>query len=1005
MRGTRLGPFLLELPLGQGGMGEVWRGRHVGQDVPVAIKLAAADPEAFAAEVEAVARLDHASIVHVYDHGLTPDGQAWMAMELCSGGSLVHLPPTSWAGVRRATEAVLGALAHAHARDVLHRDLTPANVLIGAPTDVRPGLKLTDFGLSFARPRHAGVVLGTPAWMAPELFGPDPDLGPWVDFYALGALLWYLVSGDAPFGTQRPPEAFALAHAELPLPPLHPRMVVPSELPDLLRWLLSKDPADRPRTAAEVLEAVLLIDGMTPQPLRPVPHRAPMRLVGTGLGLFGLRPIPLVGRDGERAVLAAEIQRVVDGEGPRVVAVTGDPGLGASRLARWALEHVRETGLGDGVVASAPVTAALARHLGVSGPGPRLESRLRRLGAEDPYEWLAASALLFPEEGDRSGALRLTSAAERLAATRRLLARLATRAPFVLVLDHHDGDGLLDGLTEAADLDRLLVIVTGRAAPGPATTIDLGPLSLPHQIQLVEGLLALSGSLASQVRARAAGNPGFAVQIVADLVARGLLEVGEDGFVLAAGATPTLPDSLHAWWTERLAAAGRMDTLELAAVLGATVDSAEWADACAAAGLDEPEPERVLAAGVAHGSEARWSFVHPLAHESLLRRAADGGRSQRWHDAAATALADRPGTADRLGPHLLAAGRRAEAVPILLGAARRAVRAGDDGVARPLVDHLVEAVGFGVDATAVSARLFRAQLLTRQGRLSDAGLLAEPALQAIQGNGWDTLLPAALSLCGELARLGGDPTRARALLEPALARAEAAGDLTEAAHVLRHLGALAAWTGDLALAARRHQAAQVLFLRTGQPRGAIASVIARADVARRGGAAAVAREVAAQAEPMLVRTPWRRGQADLDVLRGDLARDAGEIGAAVRAYRAALHAYEDAGTGDVLAPLLGLVICLDRNDDPAEARETLGLALGRGAATGFRAPLVVAVDVALRAAEGVPFDAQLVDLTDLLHDTETVHPDIADALERAASRFLDHRLGDWAAAHRRRLRA
>ncbi len=984
-------------------MGEVWRGRHLGQGVPVAIKLAAMDPEAFAVEVEAVARLDHVSIVHVYDHGLTPEGRAWMAMELCSGGSLAHLPPTSWVGVRRSTEAILAALAHAHAHDVLHRDLTPANVLIGAPGDARPGLKLTDFGLSFARPKHANVVLGTPAWMAPELFLPDPDLGPWVDFYALGALLWYLVTGDAPFGIARPPEALALAHAEAPLPQLHPRMPVPGELPDLLRWLLAKDPADRPRTTAEVIEALLLVDGMTPSAPRATVQRPPMRLVGTGLGLFGLRPVPLVGRDGERAALTAEIQRVVDGEGPRVVAITGDPGLGASRLARWALEHVREAGIGNGVVATRSVPRALARHLGVTGPSPRLEARLRRLGAEDPYEWLAAAALLFPEEDDRSGALRLTTAAERNAVTRRLLARLGARAPFVLVLDHHDGEGVLEGLADGTDLDRVLILLAG--APGPAdTTIHLGPLTLPHQIQLVEGLLALSGSLASQVRARAGGNPGFAVQIVADLVARGLLEAGEDGFVLAEGATPTLPDSLHAWWSERLAAAGRMDTLELAAVLGPTVDSAEWADACAAAELDEPEPERVLDAGLAEGTLATWRFAHPLARESLIRRAAEGGRLTRWHDAAAAALLDRPGSADRLGTHLLAAGRRTEAVPVLLGSARRAVRAGDDGAARPLVDRLLEAVGADTDAAATSARLYRAQLLTRQGRLAEAALLAEPALQAIQGNGWDTLLPSVLSLCGELARLAGDPTRARALLEPALARAEADNDLVEAAHVHRHLGALAAWTGDLSLAGRRHQAAQVLFLRTGQTRGATASLIARAEVARRSGALALARELAAQVEPMLLRTPWRRGQADLDTLRGDLARDAGEIGASVRHYRAALGAYEAAGTGDVLPPLLGLAICLDRNDDVAQARQTLALAVARGAASGFRAPLTAAVDVALLAAEHAPFDAQLVDLSDLLHETETVHPDIADALERAAARAPDPRLEEWAAAHRRRLR-
>jgi len=1004
MRGTTLGAFILDHPIGRGGMAEVWRAHHAEQGVPVAVKIAPGDPEAFAAEVEAVARLDHPHVVRVYDHGRTEEGRSWLAMELCQGGSLAVLPPTGWVGVRRAAEAVIGALAHAHAREVVHRDLTPANVLLAGPDDLRPGAKLTDFGLAFARPRAPGEVLGTPAWMAPELFSGEPDVGPWSDLYAAGALLWYLLTGAPPFGMDRPVAAFALAHAELSLPTFEPRVPVPSELPELLRWLLAKDPGARPGSAAEVLEALRLVDGEPPPPPAPTrARRAEMRLVGTGLGLFGRRPVPLVGRDAERAALSDAFLAAVDGEGPLVRVIRGEPGLGATRLCRWLVEEVRESGRGDGAVASTSLPAALARALRVDGRDPgRLERRLRSLGASDPYEWHAAHALLFPEDADRSGALRLTSRPERVAALRRLLARLSARHPFVLVLDHHEGDGLLEILAEAPELDRLLVLVAGVEVAG-APTIDLGPLAIPHQIQLVEGLLALSSGLAAQLRARAAGNPGFMVQIVADLVARGRLVPGPEGFVLAPGAELGLPASLGAWWLEQLGAAGPLETLELAAVLGPEVVGSEWDDACSAAGLPEPTARPLVTAGLAEGDEVHWHFKHPLAREALLARAEEGGRLRGWHDAAAAALRDQPGVTDRLGLHLLRAGRPEEAAPVLVAAARRAVRLGEDTSAETLVDALEAAMGDGEDATAVAARLFRAQLLTRRGQRGQARALAESALGAIQGNGWDALLPAALSLSGELARLDGDPGRARALLEPALARAEAAHDTVETAHVLRHLAHLAAWSGELGTAARRFQAAQVLFSRTGTSRGAIGSLLGRVDVARRAGEGAHAAELAASAEVLLARTPWRRGQAELDTLRGDLARDAGLLDEAVRRYRAALVEVEDAGAGDVVAPLLGLTICLDRLDRPEDARRTLAAAVERGAG-GYRQAIPAALDVPLLAAEARPVDGALVDLLDLLATTGAVHPDVADALARAGARLDDERLLGWAEGHRAKLR-
>src|SRR5688572_26071033 len=165
-RPIHLGPFELIEPIARGGMAEVWRGVHARQKVPVAIKVItssrARHPEflaAFQNEVQAVARLHHPSIVMIFDHGAVPAesarasgerltaGSPYLAMELASWGALDRVRlPLKWDDLLRILLSLLDALAHAHARGVIHRDLKPGNILLSAPNDIRPGLKLTDFG-------------------------------------------------------------------------------------------------------------------------------------------------------------------------------------------------------------------------------------------------------------------------------------------------------------------------------------------------------------------------------------------------------------------------------------------------------------------------------------------------------------------------------------------------------------------------------------------------------------------------------------------------------------------------------------------------------------------------------------------------------------------------------------------------------------------------------------------------------------------------------------------
>lgn len=283
-------------------MGEVWAGHHVALDVPVAVKcLLPTDADddwaetSFDNEVRAAAGLHHPGVVVVLDHGIIDNetaqqsagrlaaGSPYLVMELLSGDSLHdkvgRLP---WADLRDILLQLLSALAHSHARGVIHRDLKPGNVLVERRTDpAGRGLgwraRLTDFGLAQAIDQHntsERVVAGTPAYMAPEqLQGDWRDQGPWTDLYSLGCLGWALASGTPPFGRQREFAEVSLDHLHRPPPPLHTRRPVPAAFEAWLRRLLEKNPRARFASAADAADA---LRGLPATPvLEPLEPEAP----------------------------------------------------------------------------------------------------------------------------------------------------------------------------------------------------------------------------------------------------------------------------------------------------------------------------------------------------------------------------------------------------------------------------------------------------------------------------------------------------------------------------------------------------------------------------------------------------------------------------------------------------------------------------------------------------------------------------------------------------------
>jgi serine/threonine protein kinase/tetratricopeptide (TPR) repeat protein len=290
---VRLGPFELQHLVGRGGMAEVWRGVHVAQQIPVAIKVItgayARQPafvSAFATEVQAVARLTHPGIVMVLDLGeVSPDaeraskgrllsGSPYLAMEYASRGTLEQVAmPLPFLDLLPVLYALLDALAHAHARGIIHRDIKPGNVLLSADDDARPGLKLTDFGI--AHPLESEVQapggleqsVGTPHFMSPEqIEGEWRDYGPWTDLYALGCLAFMLATGKVPFPGTLP--QVVRAHLFEAPPRLASNDTIPAGFEDWLRKLLEKEPRRRFLRAADAAWALATIDVANQRELR-----------------------------------------------------------------------------------------------------------------------------------------------------------------------------------------------------------------------------------------------------------------------------------------------------------------------------------------------------------------------------------------------------------------------------------------------------------------------------------------------------------------------------------------------------------------------------------------------------------------------------------------------------------------------------------------------------------------------------------------------------------------
>jgi hypothetical protein len=270
MEGKLVGKYVIETRLGGGGMGTVYRARHVTLGRTAAVKVllpelcANADVvQRFFNEARAATSVRHLGIVEVYDYGRMTEGVAYIAMELLHGDTLSKRMKRGIDAVAalRFVRLICGALGAAHDRGIVHRDLKPDNVFIIRDAEIAGGerIKLLDFGIAkltldptaVGHQTRTGTLIGTPAYMAPEQCrGVQVD---WrADIYALGCICYEMFAGRPPFRGEGVGDVLG-AHMYLEPSPI---AAAPPGVWRLIERMLAKQPADRPQTTGTIIDEI-----------------------------------------------------------------------------------------------------------------------------------------------------------------------------------------------------------------------------------------------------------------------------------------------------------------------------------------------------------------------------------------------------------------------------------------------------------------------------------------------------------------------------------------------------------------------------------------------------------------------------------------------------------------------------------------------------------------------------------------------------------------------------
>jgi serine/threonine protein kinase len=525
--------YEIRAPIGAGAMGRVYRGLQRALDREVAIKCIQPhllSPDAasrFLREARAVSRLNHPNVVSVFDFGRTAEGSEeflFLVMELLTGPNLDQVMKEGPFPIERIVGIVrqaLAGLSETHAAGITHRDVKPGNIVLEAKRDGGELVKLVDFGIarsSAAQATQVNAIAGTPHYMAPEQAGGAP-VGPAADLYAMGVLLFHLLTGRVPFDG---PSATAVLVQHLSAPRPDPQAVapernIPKALADVCRRAMHVDPHLRYESAAAMSEAIerAVKPASTRSSLPPMSAEQADTLVPPGGGSAarlgsippyrapfeshsGVHELPLLGRKADLEWAA----RTLEDRQAKVLAVCGRQGVGRSRMLReMAMIAVARGMLVLHAVPGPPrrrdvgfdgVRTMIAVLAGVSGCEPDIVSGAAALNAMEAEGLRLVFAHAPMPGGGTVQVRRDTAAALRWAAHRAVDRARGVRT--VLVVDDADA---MDAPSRAA-LDEVVL-----GEPIRRFTIVLSALEVParwsHGNARITYLRGLSGVEAAEL--------------------------------------------------------------------------------------------------------------------------------------------------------------------------------------------------------------------------------------------------------------------------------------------------------------------------------------------------------------------------------------------------------------------------------------------------------------------------------------------------------------------------
>lgn len=697
--------YLIKSELGRGGMGIVYRAHDTLLERDVAVKvlwssaLGSQGRARLLREAQAAARLNHPNIINIYDAG-DAGGLSYIIMELLDGDSLYDRKPETLEETLRIVGQICDALAHAHSHGIIHRDLKPENVIVTSQGIA----KLTDFGLSRSlsgRISQEEIIVGTVYYLAPEQ-ALRQDVDSRADLYALGVLMYELVSGRLPF-TADDPLGVISQHLNAPVvPPSTYNANIPPALEALILRLMSKEPDDRPATAAIVRE---MLDRIYEEP-----QQYDSIILSNLSPLDRLTRGKLVGRQAEFAQIKTmwrEILRDHNGKNTHetVLVISGEPGIGKTPLIKEVRSLAQVSGaktlLGECFARENAPYAPIIQIIRESLPLPE---GLPDLVAADLQN---LSPDLVQRAVPNKPSLSPISEQQRLFESLfDLFATLAERQPLVIILEDAqwaDGNSLLlvRHLAHRSQTTHLRLMIILSYRPGEiegngdfknilldlaqarlSTSIELLPFNRDQTREVLQTMFMqeISDSFLDSVYEVTEGNLFFIEQICKALIEEEKLYY-EDGHWNFCGSEELgLPQSVRMALQVRInrLPENAQDVLRLAAVIGREFDYEVLRRACERQDEDDliealemaeraqlineiRPPSRTGQAGLKRASSERFAFAHTLI-PATLRDELSSIRRRRLHRRVAEAIeAASPEDLEELAYHFGLAGEQEKA--------------------------------------------------------------------------------------------------------------------------------------------------------------------------------------------------------------------------------------------------------------------------------------------------------------------------------------------------------